>query len=64
MGRRLTRALTWGVLAGGGIVAGLAAGSSLADAPLDRQMLTQLGGGVAAVAAAAALVLPVKRSPR
>ena len=60
MGRRAVRAVTWGVLAGGGIVAGLAAGSSLADAPLDGQMLTQLGGGAGVLAALAGLLAPVK----
>ena len=62
MGRRLVRALTWGILAGGGIVAGLAAGSSLAETPVDGEMLTQLGGGAAVLAAALGLVLPVKRT--
>ena len=60
MGRRLGRALVWGLLAGGGLVAGLAAGSTLASTPTDGQMLTQLGGGAGGVAALLGLVLPMK----
>lgn len=63
MQRRLVRAVTWGVLAAAGIVAGLAAGSSLADAPLDGQMLTQLGAGAGGLAAVLGLALPMKRRP-
>jgi len=60
MGRRLGRALVWGLLAGGGLVAGLAAGSTLASTPTDGQMLTQLGGGAGGIAALLGLVLPMK----
>jgi hypothetical protein len=60
MGRRLGRALVWGLLAGGGLVVGLAAGSTLASTPTDGQMLTQLGGGAGGVAALLGLVLPMK----
>lgn len=60
VGRRILRALTWGILAGGGLAAGLAAGSSLASTPLDGQMLSQLGGGVGGLAALLGLVLPVR----
>lgn len=61
MGRRILRALTWGVLAGGGLAAGLAAGSSLASTPVDGQMLGQLGGGAGGVAALVGLLLPTRR---
>ena len=64
MGRRVARALTWGVLAGGGIVAGLAAGSSMASTPLDGEMLAQLGGGAGAIAALFGLALPMRHRPR
>jgi hypothetical protein len=60
MGRRVVRALTWGILAGGGLALGLAAGSSLASTPVDGQMLSQLGGGVGGVAALLGLLLPVR----
>ncbi len=60
MGRRLGRALIWGLVAGVGLVIGLAAGSTLASTPTDGQMLTQLGGGAGGVAALLGLVLPMK----
>ncbi|MGH8993774.1 MAG: hypothetical protein ACRDZ7_19860 [Acidimicrobiia bacterium] len=60
MGRRLGRALLWGILAGGGLVIGLAAGSTLASTPTDGEMLTQIGGGAGALAALLGLVLPIK----
>ena len=63
-GRRIARALTWGVLAGGGIVAGLAAGSSMASTPLDGEMLTQLGLGAGGIAALLGLALPMKDRAR
>ncbi|MGH9042087.1 MAG: hypothetical protein ACRDZ3_17855 [Acidimicrobiia bacterium] len=58
--RRIGRAMLWGVVAGGGLVAGLAAGSTLASTPTDGQMLTQLGGGAGGVAALLGLVLPMR----
>jgi hypothetical protein len=64
MGRRLGRALVWGLLAGVGLAVGLAAGSSLASTPTDGQMLTQLGGGAGSVAALLGLVLPMKPKVR
>jgi hypothetical protein len=60
VGRRLLRASIWGAVAGGGIAAGLALGSTLASTPLDGQMLAQLGAGAAVVAAAAGFALPVR----
>ena len=64
MGRRLGRALIWGLVAGGGLVIGLTAGSTLASTPTDGQMLTQLGGGAGGVAALLGLVLPMKSRSR
>jgi hypothetical protein len=60
MGDRFLRALTWAVVGGGGIAAGLAIGSALASNPLDGRMLSQLGGGAGAVAAIAGFTLPVR----
>jgi hypothetical protein len=56
--------VVWGLVAGVGLVVGLAAGSSLASTPTDGQMLTQLGGGVGGVAALLGLVLPMKPKTR
>ena len=64
IGRRVGRALLWGLLTGGGLVVGLAAGSTLASTPTDAQMLTQLGGGAGCVAALLGLVLPIKPRSR
>jgi hypothetical protein len=64
MGRRLGRALIWGLVAGVGLVVGLAAGSTLAATPTDGQMLTQLGGGAGGLAALLGLVLPMKPKMR
>lgn len=64
MSRRLRRALTWGVLIGGGIAAGLVAGSLLADIPLDRTLLIQTAAVVGAAAALAGLLFPVRRAGR
>jgi hypothetical protein len=64
IGRRLGRALVWGFLAGGGLVAGLAAGSTMASTPTDGQMLTQLGGGAGGIAALLGLLLPIKPRSR
>lgn len=64
MGRRVIRAITWAILAGGGVVAGLAAGSSLASTPADGDMLIQLGGGAGGVAALLGLVLPQRARAR
>jgi hypothetical protein len=64
MGRRLGRALIWGLVAGGGLVVGLAAGSTLASTPTDGQMLAQLGGGAGSIAALLGLVLPMKPKMR
>jgi hypothetical protein len=64
MGRRLVRALTWGVLIGVGIAAGLLAGSLLADVPLDRTLLIQTAAVVATAAALAGLLFPIRRAGR
>ncbi len=56
--------MLWGLVAGGGLAAGLAAGSALASTPTDGQMLTQLGGGAGAVAALLGLVLPMRAKRR
>jgi hypothetical protein len=64
IGRRLGRALLWGVVAGGGLVVGLAAGSTLASTPTDGQMLIQLGGGAGGIAALLGLALPMKPRTR
>jgi hypothetical protein len=61
MGRRAVRSLSWGTLAGGGIAAGLAAGSSMSSTPIDGAMLTQLGVGAGAASAVLGFVLPVRR---
>jgi hypothetical protein len=63
MGGRLLRALTWAVLVGGGIAAGLWAGSLLADVPLDRTLLAQTAVVLGVVAAVFALALPIRRRP-
>lgn len=64
MGRRLVRALTWGVLIGVGIGAGLLAGSLLADVPLDRTLLIQTALVVGTAAALAGLLFPIRRPGR
>ncbi|MGH9282866.1 MAG: hypothetical protein ACRD0S_08005 [Acidimicrobiales bacterium] len=64
IGRRVGRAVIWGLVAGVGLAIGLAAGSSLASTPTDGQMLTQLGGGAGGVAALLGLVLPLKPRSR
>jgi hypothetical protein len=56
--QRIVRALLWGVVAGGGLALGLAAGSSLAATPVDREMLAQLGGGAAGLAAVVGFCMP------
>ena len=60
MARRAVRSLSWGILAGGGIAVGLAAGSSMSSTPVDGTMLTQLGLGAGAAGAIVGFVLPVK----
>jgi hypothetical protein len=62
MSRRLVRALTWGVLIGVGIAAGLWAGSLLADVPLDTTLLAQTAAVVGITAALAGLLLPTHRA--
>jgi hypothetical protein len=62
MRRRLVRALTWGVIVGVGIAAGLLAGSVLADVPLDGKLLTQTAVVVGVAAALAGLLFPVRRA--
>jgi hypothetical protein len=56
------RALTWGLLIGVGIAAGLWAGSKLADVPLDGVLLAQTALVVGTVAALAGLLLPIRRT--
>ena len=60
MSRRLLRAVTWGVVLGGGIAAGLAIGSVLASTPVDGRMLGQLGGGAGVLGAIAGFALPAR----
>jgi hypothetical protein len=52
--------LTWGVVLGGGITAGLAIGSILASTPVDSRMLGQLGGGAGVLGAIAGFALPAR----